>query len=94
MICTFSVLTLVLFLTFESTCRERRQTRVKLSVWPAHTWSMQLILFFLVKFSLSVFCNSRFIRSLFPENLNAEKKGRPTTAGSKIKVCVCVCEEP
>lgn len=26
-----------------------------------------------------------FIRNLFPENLNAEKKGRPTTAGSKIK---------
>ncbi|KAI4900186.1 hypothetical protein NFI96_017675, partial [Prochilodus magdalenae] len=26
-----------------------------------------------------------FIRALFPENLNAEKKGRPTTAGSKIK---------
>ncbi|KAJ6651635.1 hypothetical protein lerEdw1_020767 [Lerista edwardsae] len=27
----------------------------------------------------------QFIRDLFPENLNAEKKGRPTTAGSKIK---------
>uniref|UniRef100_A0A673MQX0 Unconventional myosin-Ie-like n=1 Tax=Sinocyclocheilus rhinocerous TaxID=307959 RepID=A0A673MQX0_9TELE len=26
-----------------------------------------------------------FIHALFPENLNAEKKGRPTTAGSKIK---------
>ncbi|XP_075763784.1 unconventional myosin-Ie-like isoform X2 [Pelodiscus sinensis] len=26
-----------------------------------------------------------FIRDLFPENINAEKKGRPTTAGSKIK---------
>ncbi|XP_074474194.1 unconventional myosin-Ie isoform X2 [Sebastes fasciatus] len=26
-----------------------------------------------------------FIRGLFQENLNAEKKGRPTTAGSKIK---------
>ncbi|KAF7211942.1 unconventional myosin-Ie isoform X2 [Nothobranchius furzeri] len=26
-----------------------------------------------------------FIRALFPENLSAEKKGRPTTAGSKIK---------
>uniref|UniRef100_H9G469 Myosin IE n=1 Tax=Anolis carolinensis TaxID=28377 RepID=H9G469_ANOCA len=26
-----------------------------------------------------------FIRDLFPENLNVEKKGRPTTAGSKIK---------
>uniref|UniRef100_A0A8B9K289 Osteoclast-stimulating factor 1 n=1 Tax=Astyanax mexicanus TaxID=7994 RepID=A0A8B9K289_ASTMX len=26
-----------------------------------------------------------FIRSLFPENLNTDKKGRPTTAGSKIK---------
>lgn len=32
--------------------------------------------------------DSAFIRALFPENLNAEKKGRPTTAGSKIKVCV------
>uniref|UniRef100_A0A669C096 Osteoclast-stimulating factor 1 n=1 Tax=Oreochromis niloticus TaxID=8128 RepID=A0A669C096_ORENI len=29
--------------------------------------------------------NSSFIRALFPENLNADKKGRPTTAGSKIK---------
>ncbi len=27
-----------------------------------------------------------FISALFPENLNSEKKGRPTTAGSKIKV--------
>ncbi|XP_037304491.1 unconventional myosin-Ie isoform X2 [Pungitius pungitius] len=27
-----------------------------------------------------------FIRGRFPENLNAEKKGRPTTAGSKIKI--------
>lgn len=41
------------------------------------------------------FLNRAFIRALFPENLNAEKKGRPTTAGSKIKVrwtvrCVCV----
>ncbi|XP_028280833.1 myosin IEb [Parambassis ranga] len=26
-----------------------------------------------------------FIRALFPENLEAEKRGRPTTAGSKIK---------
>ncbi|XP_053133870.1 unconventional myosin-Ie-like isoform X2 [Hemicordylus capensis] len=26
-----------------------------------------------------------FIRDLFPESLNAEKKGRPTTAGTKIK---------
>ncbi|XP_066491112.1 unconventional myosin-Ie [Tiliqua scincoides] len=26
-----------------------------------------------------------FIKALFPENLQAEKKGRPTTAGSKIK---------
>ncbi|KAH0512066.1 Unconventional myosin-Ie [Microtus ochrogaster] len=26
-----------------------------------------------------------FIQSLFPENLQADKKGRPTTAGSKIK---------
>ncbi len=30
--------------------------------------------------------HSAFIRDLFPENLEAEKKGRPTTAGSKIKV--------
>uniref|UniRef100_A0A8B9JHY7 Osteoclast-stimulating factor 1 n=1 Tax=Astyanax mexicanus TaxID=7994 RepID=A0A8B9JHY7_ASTMX len=29
--------------------------------------------------------NVAFIRALFPENLNADKKGRPTTAGSKIK---------
>ncbi|XP_023669835.1 unconventional myosin-Ie isoform X1 [Paramormyrops kingsleyae] len=27
----------------------------------------------------------RFIRALFPENLTQDKKGRPTTAGSKIK---------
>uniref|UniRef100_A0A8C8A0A9 Osteoclast-stimulating factor 1 n=1 Tax=Oryzias sinensis TaxID=183150 RepID=A0A8C8A0A9_9TELE len=27
-----------------------------------------------------------FIRALFPENLKADKKGRPTTAGSKIKI--------
>ncbi|XP_024001651.1 unconventional myosin-Ie-like [Salvelinus sp. IW2-2015] len=27
-----------------------------------------------------------FIKTLFPENLEAEKKGRPTTASSKIKV--------
>ncbi|XP_016327153.1 unconventional myosin-If-like [Sinocyclocheilus anshuiensis] len=27
-----------------------------------------------------------FIRSLFPENLNTDKKGRPTTASSKIKL--------
>lgn len=33
-----------------------------------------------------LFVNSAFIRDLFPENLEAEKKGRPTTAGSKIKV--------
>uniref|UniRef100_V9KBM2 Myosin-Ie n=1 Tax=Callorhinchus milii TaxID=7868 RepID=V9KBM2_CALMI len=26
-----------------------------------------------------------FIRNLFPENLNSDKRGRPTTAGSKIK---------
>lgn len=30
--------------------------------------------------------NSVFIQNLFPENLEAEKKGRPTTAGAKIKV--------
>lgn len=30
--------------------------------------------------------NSAFIRNLFPENLNVDKKGRPTTASSKIKV--------
>lgn len=37
--------------------------------------------------SSSLCFDSAFIRALFPENLNAEKKGRPTTAGSKIKVC-------
>lgn len=30
--------------------------------------------------------HSRFICSLFPENLNTDKKGRPTTASTKIKV--------
>jgi len=29
---------------------------------------------------------SGFICSLFPENLNTDKKSRPTTASSKIKV--------
>lgn len=29
---------------------------------------------------------SPFIRALFPENLEAEKRGRPSTASSKIKV--------
>lgn len=29
---------------------------------------------------------SAFIRDLFPENLEAEKRGRPTTSSSKIKV--------
>lgn len=33
-----------------------------------------------------VFVGSPFIRALFPENLEAEKRGRPTTASSKIKV--------
>lgn len=33
-----------------------------------------------------VFVVSPFIRALFPENLEAEKRGRPTTASSKIKV--------
>ncbi|KAL7977979.1 hypothetical protein Chor_004966 [Crotalus horridus] len=31
------------------------------------------------------FSSSPFIRDLFPESLSTEKKGRPTTAGSKIK---------
>ena len=31
-------------------------------------------------------CVSEFIKDLFPENLDAEKRGRPTTAGTKIKV--------
>uniref|UniRef100_A0A8B9JHD7 Osteoclast-stimulating factor 1 n=1 Tax=Astyanax mexicanus TaxID=7994 RepID=A0A8B9JHD7_ASTMX len=35
-------------------------------------------------FSHDWLCDT-FIRALFPENLNADKKGRPTTAGSKIK---------
>ena len=30
--------------------------------------------------------HSPFICRLFPENLNTDKKGRPTTASSKIKV--------
>lgn len=29
---------------------------------------------------------SPFIRALFPENLEAEKRGRPSTASTKIKV--------
>lgn len=32
--------------------------------------------------------HSDFIRSLFPENLNTDKKSRPTTASCKIKVTV------
>ncbi|XP_058714612.1 unconventional myosin-If isoform X3 [Poecile atricapillus] len=32
-----------------------------------------------------------FIRMLFPEKLDSDKKGRPTTAGSKIKVCPVGC---
>lgn len=34
----------------------------------------------------AVFVVSQFIRALFPENLEAEKRGRPSTASSKIKV--------
>lgn len=37
-------------------------------------------------FSLCLCLNSEFIKDLFPENLDAEKRGRPTTAGTKIKV--------
>lgn len=33
-----------------------------------------------------VFVVSQFIRALFPENLEAEKRGRPSTASTKIKV--------
>ena len=33
-----------------------------------------------------VFGVSPFIRALFPENLEAEKRGRPSTASTKIKV--------
>lgn len=33
-----------------------------------------------------LFVFSPFIQALFPENLDAEKRGRPTTASSKIKV--------
>ena len=29
---------------------------------------------------------SAFIRSLFPDDIKADKKGRPTTVGSKIRV--------
>ena len=36
-----------------------------------------------------VFVLSPFIRALFPENLEAEKRGRPSTASSKIKVREC-----
>lgn len=36
---------------------------------------------------------SAFIRMLFPEKLDADKKGRPTTAGSKIKVGPGVCRK-
>ena len=30
--------------------------------------------------------NNHFVRSLFPENIQGERKGKPTTLGSKIKV--------
>lgn len=30
--------------------------------------------------------NNHFVRSLFPENTQGERKGKPTTLGSKIKV--------
>lgn len=33
-----------------------------------------------------VFVVSPFIRALFPENVEAEKRGRPSTASTKIKV--------
>lgn len=36
--------------------------------------------------------HSDFIRSLFPEALNTDKKGRPTTASSKIKVRVWISD--
>uniref|UniRef100_A0A4W5LDA1 Myosin motor domain-containing protein n=1 Tax=Hucho hucho TaxID=62062 RepID=A0A4W5LDA1_9TELE len=35
--------------------------------------------------SVCLCLGSAFIKTLFPENLEAEKKGRPTTASSKIK---------
>lgn len=33
-----------------------------------------------------MFVSSQFIQGLFPENLEAEKRGRPSTASNKIKV--------
>ena len=43
--------------------------------------------YLLIANPFSLFFSRPFIKSLFPENLQADKKGRPTTAGSKIKVC-------
>lgn len=43
--------------------------------------------YLLIANPFSLFFFRPFIKSLFPENLQADKKGRPTTAGSKIKVC-------
>lgn len=34
-----------------------------------------------------------FLRMLFPEKLDVDKKGRPSTAGSKIKVSLRVGQE-
>ena len=34
---------------------------------------------------LSVFVRSCFIQSLFPENIKADERSRPTTAGTKIR---------
>lgn len=51
-----------------------------LTVWFENKWSE-------TKKKIPWICPySSFICSLFPENLNTEKKGRPTTASSKIKV--------
>uniref|UniRef100_A0A669F4W2 Osteoclast-stimulating factor 1 n=1 Tax=Oreochromis niloticus TaxID=8128 RepID=A0A669F4W2_ORENI len=44
----------------------------------------RLVFWGVLKIGTSVNCDN-FIRSLFPENLNTDKKARPTTAGSKIK---------
>ena len=42
---------------------------------------------FLKSAAYLLFCScSPFIRERFPESVNADKRGRPTTAGVKIKV--------
>ncbi len=38
------------------------------------------------EFKFSYLCFSPFIVALFPEDVRSDKRGRPTTASSKIKV--------